>query len=674
MGLNRFMRAMMVVFITANCITINPDIIFAATDSEDSSLNTDEWEEEKTEEQPSEVNTGPRYETAREVSSRDIEELEKSNKVKNTNKADLIAMLKAKAEKGPNINNNNSEQSENVAINEEASGSDRPAIQVERRHPGLPSDSAAEIKKRRKAIASSDSELESLTYPDKPTKATKKKVAKASVTDTSESDLDSSMQSADESTPQPLKANQQPFFPKVFKKIKDAGKWVRDKIDENPEVKKAIVDKSAGLIDQLLTKKKNEEVNASDFPPPPTDEELRLALPETPMLLGFNAPATSEPSSFEFPPPPTDEELRLALPETPMLLGFNAPATSEPSSFEFPPPPTDEELRLALPETPMLLGFNAPATSEPSSFEFPPPPTEDELEIMRETAPSLDSSFTSGDLASLRSAINRHSQNFSDFPPMPTEEELNGRGGIPTSEEFSSLNSGDFTDDENSETTEEEIDRLADLRDRGTGKHSRNAGFLPLNPFTSSPVPSLTPKVPKISAPALITDITKKAPFKNPPQPLNVFNKKTTTKTAPKKITPVNTAPKLAALPITKAQETELGENKAPFIEKQAETNNRPIDMPSLPVIQKEVTERNKEEMKPQTEEKVVGESEPANNVNGKKRSAGIEEGKLIAKSAEDEKAKEEPVNHTTLILAMLAIGVFSLGAVIKIIQLRKNS
>lgn len=543
------MRAMMVVFITANCITINPDIIFAATDSEDSSLNTDEWEEEKTEEQPSEVNTGPRYETAREVSSRDIEELEKSNKVKNTNKADLIAMLKAKAEKGPNINNNNSEQSDNVAINEEASGSDRPAIQVERRHPGLPSDSAAEIKKRRKAIASSDSELESLTYPDKPTKATKKKVAKASVTDTSESDLDSSMQSADESTPQPLKANQQPFFPKVFKKIKDAGKWVRDKIDENPEVKKAIVDKSAGLIDQLLTKKKNEEVNASDFPPPPTDEELRLALPETPMLLGFNAPATSE----------------------------------------------------------------------PSSFEFPPPPTEDELEIMRETAPSLDSSFTSGDLASLRSAINRHSQNFSDFPLMPTEEELNGRGGIPTSEEFSSLNSGDFTDDENSETTEEEIDRLADLRDRGTGKHSRNAGFLPLNPFTSSPVPSLSPKVSKISAPALITDITKKAPFKNPPQPLNVFNKKTTTKTAPKKITPVNTAPKLAALPITKAQETALGENKAPFIEKQAETNNRPIDMPSLPVIQKEVTERNKEEMKPQTEEKVVGESEPANNVNGKK-------------------------------------------------------
>lgn len=598
------MRAMMVVFITANCITINPDIIFAATDSEDSSLNTDEWEEEKTEEQPSEVNTGPRYETAREVSSRDIEELEKSNKVKNTNKADLIAMLKAKAEKGPNINNNNSEQSDNVAINEEASGSDRPAIQVERRHPGLPSDSAAEIKKRRKAIASSDSELESLTYPDKPTKATKKKVAKASVTDTSESDLDSSMQSADESTPQPLKANQQPFFPKVFKKIKDVGKWVRDKIDENPEVKKAIVDKSAGLIDQLLTKKKNEEVNASDFPPPPTDEELRLALPETPMLLGFNAPATSE----------------------------------------------------------------------PSSFEFPPPPTEDELEIMRETAPSLDSSFTSGDLASLRSAINRHSQNFSDFPLMPTEEELNGRGGIPTSEEFSSLNSGDFTDDENSETTEEEIDRLADLRDRGTGKHSRNAGFLPLNPFTSSPVPSLSPKVSKISAPALITDITKKAPFKNPPQPLNVFNKKTTTKTAPKKITPVNTAPKLAALPITKAQETALGENKAPFIEKQAETNNRPIDMPSLPVIQKEVTERNKEEMKPQTEEKVVGESEPANNVNGKKRSAGIEEGKLIAKSAEDEKAKEEPVNHTTLILAMLAIGVFSLGAVIKIIQLRKNS
>ncbi|CUL15527.1 TPA: actin assembly-inducing protein ActA [Listeria monocytogenes] len=639
MGLNRFMRAMMVVFITANCITINPDIIFAATDSEDSSLNTDEWEEEKTEEQPSEVNTGPRYETAREVSSRDIKELEKSNKVRNTNKADLIAMLKEKAEKGPNNNNNNGEQTGNVAINEEASGVDRPTLQVERRHPGLSSDSAAEIKKRRKAIASSDSELESLTYPDKPTKANKRKVAKESVVDASESDLDSSMQSADESTPQPLKANQQPFFPKVFKKIKDAGKWVRDKIDENPEVKKAIVDKSAGLIDQLLTKKKSEEVNASDFPPPPTDEELRLALPETPMLLGFNAPTTSEPSSFEFPPPPTDEELRLALPETPMLLGFNAPATSE-----------------------------------PSSFEFPPPPTEDELEIMRETAPSLDSSFTSGDLASLRSAINRHSENFSYFPPIPTEEELNGRGDRPTSEGFSSLNSGDFTDDENSETTEEEIDRLADLRDRGTGKHSRNAGFLPLNPFTSSPVTSLSPKVSKISAPALISDITKKAPFKNPSQPLNVFNKKTTTKTVTKKPTPVKTAPKLAELPATKPQETVLRENKTPFIEKQAETNKQSINMPSLPVIQKEATESDKEEMKPQTEEKMLEESESANNANGKNRSAGIEEGKLIAKSAEDEKAKEEPGNHTTLILAMLAIGVFSLGVFIKIIQLRKNN
>ncbi|OFG75562.1 actin assembly-inducing protein [Listeria monocytogenes] len=633
------MRAMMVVFITANCITINPDIIFAATDSEDSSLNTDEWEEEKTEEQPSEVNTGPRYETAREVSSRDIKELEKSNKVRNTNKADLIAMLKEKAEKGPNNNNNNGEQTGNVAINEEASGVDRPTLQVERRHPGLSSDSAAEIKKRRKAIASSDSELESLTYPDKPTKANKRKVAKESVVDASESDLDSSMQSADESTPQPLKANQKPFFPKVFKKIKDAGKWVRDKIDENPEVKKAIVDKSAGLIDQLLTKKKSEEVNASDFPPPPTDEELRLALPETPMLLGFNAPTPSEPSSFEFPPPPTDEELRLALPETPMLLGFNAPATSE-----------------------------------PSSFEFPPPPTEDELEIMRETAPSLDSSFTSGDLASLRSAINRHSENFSDFPPIPTEGELNGGGDRPTSEGFSSMNSGDFTDDENSETTEEEIDRLADLRDRGTGKHSRNAGFLPLNPFISSPVPSLTPKVPKISAPALISDITKKAPFKNPSQPLNVFNKKTTTKTVTKKPTPVKTAPKLAELPATKPQETVLRENKTPFIEKQAETNKQSINMPSLPVIQKEATESDKEEMKPQTEEKMVEESESANNANGKNRSAGIEEGKLIAKSAEDEKAKEEPGNHTTLILAMLAIGVFSLGAFIKIIQLRKNN
>ncbi|EAC8052200.1 actin assembly-inducing protein ActA [Listeria monocytogenes] len=639
MGLNRFMRAMMVVFITANCITINPDIIFAATDSEDSSLNTDEWEEEKTEEKPSEVNTGPRYETAREVSSRDIKELEKSNKVRNTNKADLIAMLKEKAEKGPNNNNNNGEQTGNVAINEEASGVDRPTLQVERRHPGLSSDSAAEIKKRRKAIASSDSELESLTYPDKPTKANKRKVAKESVVDASESDLDSSMQSADESTPQPLKANQQPFFPKVFKKIKDAGKWVRDKIDENPEVKKAIVDKSAGLIDQLLTKKKSEEVNASDFPPPPTDEELRLALPETPMLLGFNAPTTSEPSSFEFPPPPTDEELRLALPETPMLLGFNAPATSE-----------------------------------PSSFEFPPPPTEDELEIMRETAPSLDSSFTSGDLASLRSAINRHSENFSYFPPIPTEEELNGRGDRPTSEGFSSMNSGDFTDDENSETTEEEIDRLADLRDRGTGKHSRNAGFLPLNPFTSSPVTSLSPKVSKISAPALISDITKKAPFKNPSQPLNVFNKKTTTKTVTKKPTPVKTAPKLAELPATKPQETVLRENKTPFIEKQAETNKQSINMPSLPVIQKEATESDKEEMKPQTEEKMLEESESANNANGKNRSAGIEEGKLIAKSAEDEKAKEEPGNHTTLILAMLAIGVFSLGVFIKIIQLRKNN
>ncbi|MCW4372458.1 actin assembly-inducing protein ActA, partial [Listeria monocytogenes] len=39
-----------------------------------------------------------------------------------------------------------------------------------------------------------------------------------------------------------------------------------------------------------------------------------------------------------------------------------------------------------------------------------------------------------------------------------------------------------------------------------------------------------------------------------------------------------------------------------------------------------------------------------------------------------DEKAKEEPGNHTTLILAILAFGVISLGVFIKIIQLRKNN
>ncbi|EAE8347438.1 actin assembly-inducing protein ActA [Listeria monocytogenes] len=603
MGLNRFMRAMMVVFITANCITINPDIIFATTDSEDSSLNTDEWEEEKTEEQPSEERTGPRYETAREVSSRDIKELEKSNKVKEVNKADLVAMLKEKAEKGPN----NNEQTENTAANEGASGSDQPAPRVEHRHPGLPSDTAAAIKKRRKAVASSDSELESLTYPDKSAKTSKKKVTKEAVAATSESDLDSSMQSADESTPQPLKANQKPFFPKVFKKIKDAGKWVRDKIDENPEVKKAIVDKSAGLIDQLLTKKKNEEVNASDFPPPPTDEELRFALPEAPRFLGFNAPTPSE----------------------------------------------------------------------LSSFEFPPPPTEDELEIMRESAQPLDSNFTRGDLASLKNAIDSHSQNFSDFPPIPTEVELNG-GVTPASEGFSSMDSGEFTDDEYSQPTEEEIDRLADLRDRGAGNRVRNAGFLPPVPYASNPIPVVSPKTPKLGAPILVSDITKKAPFKNSPQQLKVPNKPIATKNATKKTTSVKTtsvktAPKLASFPTAKSPKMRLGDKKTPVVEKQSDINNQPMDVPNLPTIQKEDTEKNKNEIKPQAEEKTVGKNESAKKTNGKNRSVGMEEGKLVAKSAEDEKAKEEPANRTTLILAMLAIGVLSLGAFIKILQVKRN-
>lgn len=50
MGLNRFMCVMMVVFIIVNCIMINFDIIFVVIDSEDFSLNIDEWEEEKIEE------------------------------------------------------------------------------------------------------------------------------------------------------------------------------------------------------------------------------------------------------------------------------------------------------------------------------------------------------------------------------------------------------------------------------------------------------------------------------------------------------------------------------------------------------------------------------------------------------------------------------------------------
>ncbi|MBC1577971.1 actin assembly-inducing protein ActA [Listeria seeligeri] len=55
------------------------------------------------------------------------------------------------------------------------------------------------------------------------------------------------------------KKTKQPFFSKAFEKIKGAGSWALDKLDKNPGVKKAIVDQSAGFIDQLLTKKSSDE-------------------------------------------------------------------------------------------------------------------------------------------------------------------------------------------------------------------------------------------------------------------------------------------------------------------------------------------------------------------------------------------------------------------------------
>lgn len=58
------------------------------------------------------------------------------------------------------------------------------------------------------------------------------------------------------------KKTKQPFFSKAFEKIKGAGSWALDKLNENPGVKKAIVDQSAGFIDQLLTKKSSDESGA----------------------------------------------------------------------------------------------------------------------------------------------------------------------------------------------------------------------------------------------------------------------------------------------------------------------------------------------------------------------------------------------------------------------------
>ncbi|WP_271004560.1 actin assembly-inducing protein ActA [Listeria seeligeri] len=58
------------------------------------------------------------------------------------------------------------------------------------------------------------------------------------------------------------KKAKQPFFSKAFEKIKGAGSWALDKLNENPGVKKAIVDQSAGFIDQLLTKKSSDESGA----------------------------------------------------------------------------------------------------------------------------------------------------------------------------------------------------------------------------------------------------------------------------------------------------------------------------------------------------------------------------------------------------------------------------
>ncbi|WP_271001457.1 actin assembly-inducing protein ActA [Listeria seeligeri] len=322
MGLKKIPSVILTIVVITSCLSFTTNDMYAQTkDEEDakSSLNTNEWSEEETKpaaelsDEQEEVKKHDVYESSEKVRDRELKELKElaKNSPAKKGKRDKLKSFFAKKFPSKKSDSKTSTQENSIKkplqsdsatneIKEPTPKVDKKAAEkvakVDKKAAGKAKKTAKKEKKKaaeldkqllgklaqlrgalaessdeagRGYLSTSEEEREKVEKSEnRPTpkeiKSEKKKKKKNSSARSIDVEFlpviqESQLESSDLENEIIEKKTKQPFFSKAFEKIKGAGSWALDKLDKNPGVKKAIVDQSAGFIDQLLTKKSSDE-------------------------------------------------------------------------------------------------------------------------------------------------------------------------------------------------------------------------------------------------------------------------------------------------------------------------------------------------------------------------------------------------------------------------------
>nr|ACX81169.1 ActA [Listeria seeligeri] len=311
MGLKKIPSVILTIVVITSCLSFTTNDMYAQTkDEEDakSSLNTNEWSEEETKpaaelsDEQGEVKKHDVYESSEKVRDRELKELKElaKNSPAKKGKRDKLKNFFAKrfpskesdsktSTKENSVKESQNSESATNKIKESTPKVDKKVAKKAAKATKKAKKKAAELDKQllgkiaqRRGVLTESSDESGRGYLStseeerakiaksknrpmpKEIKSEKKKKKKDSSAKSIDVEFlpviqESQLESSDLENEIIEKKTKQPFFSKAFEKIKGAGSWALDKLDKNPGVKKAIVDQSAGFIDQLLTKKSSDE-------------------------------------------------------------------------------------------------------------------------------------------------------------------------------------------------------------------------------------------------------------------------------------------------------------------------------------------------------------------------------------------------------------------------------
>lgn len=624
--------------------------LVTSDDDKDSRGDSDEWDDgEEAKEKVEEGGTNLAQDLISEARERDVQEVEKMGKVKNADVTALLAMLDSKVGKVPkqDIKETLNDEFSTVLLRPKRSIKEMLSNKQNR----LSMNSSNLIKNRRKAIEASD--VEDTDTEEKPT-------ARGAIG---------------------------PFR------------------TMNPLI-------SEEIAEEIQTNKNNQESNGQrqfGLLPSSTEGDLRFAFPEKkPRLLRFNTQnnesesSVSEPTSFNLPSPPTEEELAamgikrsisMSVEEAPSLLppreDVPQSLTSNPS-LDLPSPPTEEELMAMginqsisplfkgksslLPsreDTPQSLTVNQPS-------ELPSPPTRAELAAMGIFM--FDDEILRGDLGNVGDALERHSSRCLASPAFSY---------------FCGLSPAD-ADDEYSES-EDELDGLLNPKVRATSQQFRKVGFMPFSPLREQlfadgnktlteeqvikdPLEKTKQEQKLLESIGQRLTLVKAVP-NNTGKVAKTTEASRNNKTIKTTIITKNKPSEALSL-LTKSAQTAgsiLKASSGKIESQQKNAGSLKPENPSLisagiPIIPLEGLEEKKEQPKKNVVKGTLKNNELVEKSEDKDTPSRSGSKKLIAKSAESEKANQEVGNNMTLVNALVAIGIIPLIVITKIIRTRKSN